>query len=138
MEEQNPVLRDPYANPILVRPPARPRPVRPPPPANPQVQAPQQPGTAPKGGSPGRGGRRGTSKIGPLKKGELKAVGYSATAKASSRHRALTKAIKRYGPLSTYRKLNAVAVYTKRTAPKASKTFKADRNWVGRKAGYKH
>lgn len=135
MEEQNPVLRDPYANPVLVRPPVRPRPVRPPPSANPQVQAPQQPATAPKGGS---SSRRRTAKIGPLKKGELKAVGYSATAKVSGRHRALTKAIKRYGPLSTYRKLNAVAVYTKRTAPAASKTFKADRNWVGRKAGYKH
>lgn len=90
-------------------------------------------------GYPGKG-VLGTGKpgIGKLKEGELKAVGYSATAKASTRHRALTKAVKRYGALSTYRKLNAVAVYTKRTAPGASKTFKADRNWVGRKAGYKH
>jgi len=84
-------------------------------------------------GYPGKG-VLGTGKpgIGNLKEGDLKAVGYSTSAKASSRHRALTKAIKRYGALSTYRKLNAVAVYTKRTAPKASKTFKADRNWVGR------
>ena len=50
---------------------------------------------------------------------------------------ALHAAIKKYGGLSTYRKLNAVAVYTKRTSPAASKTFKADRNYVGRKLGYK-
>lgn len=85
-------------------------------------------------GHPGKG-VLGTGKpgIGPLKKGDLESVGYHRTAKASVRHRALNKAIKKYGSLSTYRKLNAVAVYTKRTAPAASKTFKADRNWVGRK-----
>jgi hypothetical protein len=81
----------------------------------------------------------GTGKpgIGPLKEGELSGVGYSATAKASARHRALNKAIKKYGALPTYRKLNAVAVYTKRTSPVRSKTFKTDRNYVGRKVGYK-
>ena len=85
-------------------------------------------------GHPGKG-VLGTGKpgIGPLKKGELESVGYHRTAKASSRHRALNKAIKKYGSLSTYRKLNAVAVYTKRTSPAASKTFKADRDWVGKK-----
>lgn len=85
-------------------------------------------------GHPGKG-VLGTGKpgIGPLKKGELESVGYHRTAKASSRHRALNKAIKKYGSLSTYRKLNAVAVYTKRTSPSASKTFKADRDWVGKK-----
>ena len=88
-------------------------------------------------GAPGKW-KMGAPGIGKLKEGELKAVGYSATAKASTRHRALTKAIKLYGPLSTYRKLNAVAVYTKRTSPKVSKTFKTDRNWVGKHAGYKH
>jgi hypothetical protein len=85
-------------------------------------------------GHPGKGVLgTGEPGIGKLKKGELSKVGYHRTAKASSRHRALSKAMKRYGPLSTYRKLNAVAVYTKRTAPGASKTFRADRNWVGRK-----
>lgn len=90
-------------------------------------------------GHPGKG-VMGTGKpgIGKLKEGELKALGYSTTAKASSRHRALTKAMKRYGPLSTYRKLNAVAVYTKRTSPASSKVFLDDRNWVGKRAGYKH
>jgi len=76
--------------------------------------------------------------IGPLKKGELSKYGYSMTAKASSRHRALNKATRKYGSLSVYRKLNALSVYTKRTSPKTSKTAKADRNYIGRKVGYKH
>lgn len=75
--------------------------------------------------------------IGPLKKGELEAVGYDRHKTARSRHMALNAAIKKYGGLSTYRKLNAIAVYTKRTSPSASKTFKADRNYVGKKLGYK-
>jgi len=66
--------------------------------------------------------------IGPLKKGTL--MGYSATMKAPSRHKILRKVIKKVGPLSTFRKLNAVAVYTKRTAPKTSKKMQGDRKWV--------
>ena len=75
--------------------------------------------------------------IGKLKKGELGRYGYSTTVKASTRHRAINKATRRYGPLSVYRKLNALAVYTKNTSPKTSKTVKADRNYVGKKHGYK-
>jgi hypothetical protein len=75
--------------------------------------------------------------IGKLKKGELGQYGYSTTAKATSRHRAINKATRKYGPLSVYRKLNALAVYTKNTSPKTSKTVKADRNYIGRKFGYK-
>ena len=66
--------------------------------------------------------------IGSLKKGEL--TGYSATMKAPTRRKILRAVAKKVGPLSTFRKLNAVAVYTKRTAPKKSRTFKADRTWV--------
>lgn len=89
-------------------------------------------------GHPGKGVQgTGLPGIGPLKKGELEAVGYSRSKSARSRHTALNAAIKKYGGLSTYRKLNAVAVYTKRTSPAASKTFKADRNYIGRKLGYK-
>lgn len=72
----------------------------------------------------------GKALIGPLKKGELVSKGYKATSKASTRRRALSKAVRAYGRLSTLRKLNAVAVLTKRRAPARSKTFKADRNWV--------
>jgi hypothetical protein len=68
--------------------------------------------------------------IGPLKEGELVSKGYKATGKTSTRRRALAKAVRAYGRLSTLRKLNAVAVLTKRRSPARSKTFKTDRNWV--------
>jgi hypothetical protein len=46
------------------------------------------------------------------------------------RHEALVKAIKAYGPLETYRKLDAVAKLSKRVAPDASDIFAMDRDWV--------
>jgi hypothetical protein len=66
--------------------------------------------------------------IGPLKKGTL--MGYKTTMKSSTRHTILRKVVKKVGPLSTFRKLNAVSVLTKRTAPKSSRKMKADRKWV--------
>ena len=75
-----------------------------------------------------KGGRKNL--IGPLKKGELVSKGYKTTNKASTRRRALAKAVRAYGKLSTFRKLNAVAVLTKRRSPASSKTFKKDRDWV--------
>ena len=66
--------------------------------------------------------------IGPLKKGTL--MGYKTTMKASTRHKILRTVAKKVGPLSTFRKLNAVSVLTKRTAPKSSRKMKADRKWV--------
>lgn len=71
--------------------------------------------------------------IGPLKKGLMKKVGYSVTAKASTRHRAVDRAVKKYGKLSTLRKLNAVAVYTRRTSPTKSRKFKSDVKYVQKK-----
>lgn len=68
--------------------------------------------------------------IGPLKKGRLSAVGYSSTASPASRHRAIGAAVERYGAVTTLRMLNAVAVYTKRTSPSRSRTFKADVRYV--------
>lgn len=82
-------------------------------------------------GAPGRWqSETGQPGIGSLKKGLLKAMGYDATAAAPARHAALDRAVKKYGRLSTLRKLNAVAVYTKRTVPSRSKTYKTDRNYV--------
>jgi hypothetical protein len=66
--------------------------------------------------------------IGPLKKGTL--MGYKTTMKPSTRRKILRKVAKKVGPLSTFRKLNAVSVLTKNTAPKSSRTMKADRKWV--------
>jgi hypothetical protein len=66
--------------------------------------------------------------IGPLKKGSL--MGYNTHMKAPARRKTLRKVVAKVGPLSTFRKLNAVAVFTKRTAPKTSRKMKADRKWV--------
>ena len=68
------------------------------------------------------------NRIGPLKKGTL--MGYSTHMKGPARHKTLRKVIRKVGPLSTFRKLNAVSVLTKHTAPKSSRTMKADRKWV--------
>jgi len=76
----------------------------------------------------GAGRKKKTRKnvIGPLKKGELTSLGYSSSKKAKTRRAALEKAVDRYGPLSTLRKVNAIRVLTKRRSPKVSKTLKAD------------
>lgn len=71
--------------------------------------------------------------IGPLKKGHLKGVGYDATTKASTRHAAIDKAVEKYGKLSTLRKLNAIATYTKRTVPSRSKTYRTDMHYIQKK-----
>ena len=82
----------------------------------------------------GTGGRRYTKKylrehgLGKLKKGELH--GYHAKNGKITRHRSLRKTVRSVGALSTFRKLNALAVYTKNSAPSKSKTIKADRNWI--------
>lgn len=84
---------------------------------------------------PEEGGRRKTRRnvIGPLRSGLLTKVGYSAEKKASTRRRALNKAVKKYGKLSTLRKVNAVAVLTKRRAPSTSKAFKSDVKFLQKK-----
>ena len=66
--------------------------------------------------------------IGELKPGGL--MGYSPSLSKTARHTKLRKVVKSKGALSTFRKLNALATYTKRTAKGKSKTAKADRNWV--------
>ena len=77
-------------------------------------------------GAPGKGVKR----IGTLKKGLLSKYGYKAQLAVADRHAALRKAVAAYGALSVLRKLNAVAVYTRRTAPAVSAIFKADMKWV--------
>jgi hypothetical protein len=76
-------------------------------------------------GLPGKG--EGFSK---LRKGELIKYGYQYRLSDYLRQTALKKAIKRYGPLSVYRKLDAVAKLSLRTAPDASNIFVRDRDWV--------
>ncbi len=80
-------------------------------------------------GLPGKGPKEGEG-IGKLRKGELIKYGYQYRLSDSLRQSALNKAIKQYGALSVYRKLDAVAKLSLRTAPDASKIFIRDRNWV--------
>lgn len=73
--------------------------------------------------------------IGPLRKGELHKHGYSFKLKDDDRRKALRQAVKEFGPLGVYRKLNAVSKLSKSLAPQASNVFKTDRNWVSTKYG---
>ena len=45
--------------------------------------------------------------------------------------------VEEYGPISIFRKLNAVYIYNKNTNPKISEIFKRDRDWI-RKNYMKH
>ena len=68
--------------------------------------------------------------IGPLRKGELKKHGYVYLKNIEERHSALRKAIKEFGALGVFRKLDSVAKLSNYSAPKASRVFKEDRDWV--------
>lgn len=90
-------------------------------------------------GAPGKGYAQGGPGIGKLRQGELAKYGYTEVQKLSesARHQALDRAIAEFGSLGVWRKLNAVSVYTRRTAPAASKVFKADMDWIRNKYGLK-
>ncbi len=79
-------------------------------------------------GAPGKWASLHGPGIGELTPGGLQ--GYSPSASKTARHKAIRKAVKKSGPLSTFRKLNALSTYTKRTAKTKSKIAKTDRNWV--------
>lgn len=83
-------------------------------------------------GAPGKGLKGGPG-IGKLQEGPLSSLGYTVNAKASTRRHAVDRAVKKYGKLSTLRKLNAVAVYTRRTSPAKSRKFKSDVKYVQKK-----
>ena len=77
--------------------------------------------------------------IGPLRKGELIKHGYKnvVNMSKSDRHVALTDAVSEFGSLGVFRKLNAVQIYTRRTAPATSKIFKTDMEWIRKTFGLK-
>jgi hypothetical protein len=70
-----------------------------------------------------------------MKQGLLKKVGYSVTASKTRRHAAVKRAVKKYGKASTIRKLNAVAVYTRRTSPAKSRAFRSDMKFAQKMRG---
>lgn len=71
--------------------------------------------------------------IGPLRKGELRALGYDHMNSANVRHSALDRAVRRFGRNKTIRKLNAIATYTKRTVPSRSRIYKTDMHYIQKK-----
>jgi len=90
-------------------------------------------------GNPGKGLPSGAPGIGVLRKGDLKQFGYSSvvTMAVAVRHKALAAAVTAYGSLTIWRKLNALFIYSKRTAPTSSAIFKADRDWIRATYGIK-
>lgn len=97
---------------------------------------PSKGGVIEKDGNTAGKGRRNTRKSSrmvriPMKhEGDLKNLGYSLGKSARSRHASLKKAVKRYGRLSTSRKLNALAVFNKRRHPLTARKARADRKFV--------
>ena len=87
------------------------------------------PGKGIPGSTPSGVGRVG---IGPLRQGDLKRFGYDdvVTMSEARRHLALAAAVRAYGALTVWRKINAVFIYTKNTSPASSRVFKADRDWI--------
>ena len=83
-------------------------------------------------GNPGKGIPTGAPGIGPLRKGGLARFGYDDVVNMPEgrRHLALAAAVRAYGSLTVWRKLNAVFIYTKNTSPASSRVFKTDRDWI--------
>ena len=68
--------------------------------------------------------------IGPLKKGELKKCGYATKKTMKLRRKSLKCAVKKYGALSTFRKINVLAILNKNRNPELSQQIIKDRNWI--------
>lgn len=79
-------------------------------------------------GAPGKWRTKHGPGIGELESGKLH--GYATNKTKRTRRVILKKDVKRDGALKTMKRLNAISVYMKRTAPSKSKTAKIDRNWV--------
>ena len=77
--------------------------------------------------------------IGPLHKNELSDLGYKSIISLTEmeRHTALAKAVKKFGSLATWRKVNAIYVYTKNTNKLLHSILDKDRNWIKKTYGLK-
>ena len=75
-------------------------------------------------------GPAGTKSFGKLRKGDLIKYGYQYRLADRLRHGALEKAMKVYGALTVFHKLDAVAKLSTTSAPDASKIFAMDRDWI--------
>ena len=61
---------------------------------------------------------------------EFSKYGYSTKINFDDRKKALKKIVKVYTALSTFKRLNALAILTKNRSPRSSRAFLRDRNWV--------
>ena len=77
-----------------------------------------------------KGKKNGSMRIGKLRKGDLIKYGYQYRLSDHLRHEALKKAVKAYGVVSVYRKLDAVSKLSVTSAPDAHTIFVRDREWV--------
>jgi hypothetical protein len=66
--------------------------------------------------------------VGPLRKGKLE--GWHSTEPKATRLNSIDKAVKKFGALSTYRSLNALAVLGKNRQPETAEVAKEDRDYV--------
>jgi hypothetical protein len=73
--------------------------------------------------------------FGPIRKGELKKHGYIYDESIEKRRDAIKDAIKEFGALGVFHKLDAIAKLSRRTVPEAAEVFRKDRDWL--KSHYK-
>ena len=71
----------------------------------------------------------------PLKKGLLTKYNYSIYNTDKSRHESLQKAVKEYGALSVFRKINALYILSRNINPVLAQKYTKDRNWIKKKYG---
>jgi hypothetical protein len=64
------------------------------------------------------------------RKGALKKLGYTTSASQWVRHKALNKAMRKFGKPSVFKMLQAQVVMRKRTQPMTEEIFRTDRDWV--------
>ena len=74
--------------------------------------------------------KTGSVGIGALRKNKLGQFGYHTTSTQPMRHKSLDKAVKKFGDLSVYRSLNAIAVYNKNTHPETADVARSDRDYI--------
>jgi hypothetical protein len=73
---------------------------------------------------------RAPSRIGILRRGDLKKYGYRYDLPEKQRQEALVKAMKKYGILETFHKLNAIANISESTHKVPAERFREDATWV--------
>jgi len=78
---------------------------------------------------------KGHKVIGKLKKGMLTRYGYHPVEAMTNRHKSLVRAVTKgkEDPHAVIKRLTAISTLTKRTAPRASRIYKADAKWIHKK-----